>query len=140
MPTFVGNDFLFDNSTNLSNHGEIMTVLKNLKFQELDTALGGGVLTYAAGNISISLSALTGDTYTALTNEGVVEVIAKLLNACYTAQETANAALVDGDTALTSFFGPTNAGYNPDQGGIIFRQQMSYVAPVDLNATVGTNA
>lgn len=115
--------------------------LRNLKFSELDTALGGGVLSYAANDITVSLAALTGDTYAALTDEGVVEVVAKLLNACQAAQATANAALdpVD-DTPLTSFFPPTNAGYDPDEGGIVFSQQMRYVAPVDLDAAVGTNA
>lgn len=117
-----------------------MAVLKNLTFQELDTALGGDVLEYAAGDITVSLSALTGDTYTALTNEGVVEVMSKLLTACYTAQETANEALAPEDSGLTSFFTPTNAGYNPDQGGIVFSQQMRYVAPVNFDQTVGTNA
>lgn len=118
-----------------------MTVLKNLKFSELNTALGANVFTYAAGVITANLSDLTGDTYTAITNEGVVEAIAKLLNACQAAQTTANAALdPDTDTPLTSFFPPTNAGYDPDEGGIVFSQQMRYVAPVDLNAAVGTNA
>ena len=112
--------------------------LRNLKFSELDTALGGGVLSYATGDITISLAELTGDTYTALTNEGVVEAIAKLLNAAQAAQVTANAALDPvADTPLASFFPPTNAGYDPEEGGIVFSQQMRYVAPVDLNAAVG---
>jgi hypothetical protein len=115
--------------------------LRNLKFSELDAALGGGVLSYAAGNITLSLTALTGDTYAALTDEGVVEVIAKLLNAAKAAQDTANAALnPTTDTPLTSFFPPTNAGYDPDEGGIVFSQQVRYVAPVDLDAAIGTNA
>lgn len=115
--------------------------LRNLKFSELDTALGGGVLSFDTGDINISLSALTGDTYTALTDEGVVEVIAKLLNAANTAQTTANAALDPvTDTPLTTFFPPTNAGFDADEGGIVFSQQVRYVAPVDLNAAIGTNA
>jgi len=55
-----------------------MAAKTDLTFDELNTALGATVFTSAGSDITLSVSALTGDTYAALTDEGVSRCSIKL--------------------------------------------------------------
>ncbi len=86
-----------------------MAAKTDLTWDELNIALGGAAVTLAGGVLTISVNAVTGDTYAALTEEGVLEFMYKLRSACGNAQTTANESLETGEQ-LASFppyaFGP----------------------------------
>ena len=112
------------------------TTKDDLTFSELAAALPAGAVTFAGGDITLSMSAITGDTYTALTDPGVVEGIYKLLRGAATAQVTANDALdpAAGDIELGAFL--TSAFSIPDENGNVFVTQRALVSIPLNDATV----
>jgi len=118
-----------------------MATKEDLTFTELNTALGGTALTFDTPNsdITISLKAITGDSYTALTNTGVLKAIKKLREGGFTAQETANEAIPDEEEQLTSFGPTTNQGYITAEGGVVFSVTDRFVAPINFNVVTGAN-
>ncbi|MEL7406334.1 MAG: hypothetical protein AAFN00_05150 [Cyanobacteria bacterium J06558_2] len=109
----------------------------DLTFTELDTALGGGALTLERDDIKISVKAITRDTYDNLSNEGVVEFIYKLRAACTTAQDVANAALPDGEEALSSF--PAFTFSPPADGLVTVTQSQTVQIPLNTQSVIGTS-
>src|SRR6476620_5637581 len=90
----------------------------DLAFSELAAALPAGAVTFTGGEILVHVGVITGDTYTALTDLGVVEFMYKIRSACTDAQTTSNATLDAGEAALAAFpnfaYGiPTAAGEVP---------------------------
>ncbi len=113
-----------------------MAAKTDLTFEELNTALGATVFTSSGSDITLSVSALTGDTYTALTDEGIIEMLYKLRAACSTAQDTANEALVDGEK-LDSF--PGFSFSPPADGYVTVTQSQTVRIPLDTATVIGTN-
>lgn len=91
-----------------------MATISNLTFEQLNDELTTPAFSYAAGDITVSLAAITGDTYTGLTDSMVVEAIWKLRNLCATAQETVNAAADPEDVLLDAFPPASNGIFNPE--------------------------
>lgn len=114
---------------------------EDLSFTELNTALGGAALTLDAPNsdILVSLKAITGDSYTALTNAGVLKAVKAIQDGAFTAQETANESLVDEAEHLTTYSPVVNQGYSSEENGVIFAYQARYINPVNLNMVTGSN-
>lgn len=112
-------------------------VKTDLTFDELNTALGGTAVTLSGSDIVISVSAITGDTYTALTDEGVLELLYKIRSACTIAQDTANETLVAGER-LSSF--PGFSFSPPADGFVTVTQSHTVRIPLDSATVVGTNA
>lgn len=94
-----------------------MATKDDLTFAELAAELPAGALTFAAGDVTLSLSTVTGDVYAGLTDPGVVEAIYKILRGAARAQITANDLLdpAAGDIELGAF--PQSAFSIPDENG-----------------------
>jgi hypothetical protein len=109
----------------------------DLTWQQLDTALGGGVITLAGNDIVISASGITGDTYAAATDSGVAEFMFKLRSACTDAQATLNESLPEGEEALNAFPG---FSYGPlINGEVTVTQQQSVKMRLDTSTVFGTS-
>ena len=80
----------------------------DLTFQQLADAAPAGAITVSGGDVKISASTLTGDSITALTATGVIELCLKLLNAAELAQAAANSGVVT-PNRLASFFSSYSA-------------------------------
>lgn len=76
-----------------------MTTISDLTFEQINTEaiadpnIGAAIFTLSGTDISLDVSLLTGDTYTALTDEGVLEAFFKFRQLAFRAQETVNATL-----------------------------------------------
>jgi len=108
----------------------------DLTFEELNTALGGSAITHSDDDITISVKAITGDTYDAITKEGVLEALYKIRSACSTAQNTANETLDAGDR-LNSF--PAVSFSPPADGFVTVTQSHTVRLPIDSATVIGTN-
>lgn len=120
-----------------------MATITDLTFQQLNTALGANVFMLDAPNndITLSLSALTGDNFSALTNTGVAEVVHKLITGCQQAQETANSAEgVLPEEQLQSFPPSTTGAFNPTTLQVPVRHSIEFSLNVDPNNIRGVNA
>ncbi len=112
----------------------------DLTFSELLAELPAGSITYDDPNddIKISTKAITGDTYAALTDEGVIELLYKIRVACGKAQTTVNADLDPGDAPLTTFlpfvYNAPNAA-----GNVIVNQVQTVRIPLSDSTVKGTN-
>ncbi len=113
-----------------------MAVKTDLTFDELNTALGGSAISLSGSDVVISVSAITGDTYTALTDEGVIEFLYKIRSACTDAQDTANATLADGEK-LDSF--PGFSFSPPTDNQVEVTQSQTFRIPLNTSTVVGTN-
>lgn len=122
-----------------------MTTISNLTFEQVnaeavaDTNIGANIFSFSAGNITLDLGTLTGDTFTALTDEGILEVILKLYRLVYRAQETINATLTDTDVPLLSF-NPTDTTLIPDSELVEISASFSVAVPLFYNSVVGVNS
>lgn len=113
-----------------------MVAKTDLNFDELNNALGGSAITLDGDDIKISVKAVTGDSYSAITDEGVIEAIYKLRSACSVAQDAANETLDDADQ-LTSF--PGFSLSPPADGFVLVTQSQTVRIPLDTATVVGTN-
>jgi hypothetical protein len=113
-----------------------MPAKTDLSFAELAAELPAGAVTYAAGtsDILISVKAVTGDTYAALTDEGVAEALFKIRAAATDAQETVNAAQADGEK-LAAF--PDFSYGTPVDGKITVSQVSTFVLPLATSTIKG---
>lgn len=119
-----------------------MAAITDLTFAQIQANLPANTITYNGANddIVISLKTLTGDEFTALTNDGVCEVIYKLLRACQQAQAIANEAPgVEDDEILLSFPAPTNGGFNPVNNQVEVRSTVTIALNIDPNFITGVN-
>ena len=91
-------------------------------FEEINTAAETPIFSLSGTDIVLSLSALTGDTYAALTSDGVVEILFKLRELYGKAQDTANQSL-DAAEQMTAF--PAYTVGAPDADGNISVTQLS---------------
>lgn len=111
----------------------------DLTFQQLSDALPVGAITASGGNITISVSAVTGDTYASANNTGVVEAIAKLLRAAQQAQAEANETAPAGE-ALTAFGVGSLGALETLEDGTIQTQvnySLSTILKLDVDNAVG---
>ncbi len=109
----------------------------DLTFEELNTALGGTAISHSGNDITISVRAITGDDYTELGNEGVLEFMYKLRQYAGVAQNTANELLADGDR-LDSF--PGFSFSPPVDGASQVTQTQTFNIPLDTSRVNGLNA
>lgn len=115
-----------------------MAIKDDLTWAELQAELPAGSITLVGNDIQISVSALSGgDTFAALTDSGVVELLYKLRLAAGRAQVTVNAALDPAvDTPLAAF--PTfSFGIPSDDGGVTVSQTTNAVLQLDAATVKG---
>lgn len=119
-----------------------MAAITDLTFTQVNTAHGTNIFSYDAGtsDILLSVKALTGNTYTALTNEGITELFHKLLLDCQEAQVTANSASgVLESERLLSFPQRTTGSFNPDTLQVPIRHVVEVALNVDPDLVSGVN-
>jgi hypothetical protein len=114
-----------------------MVAKTDLTFDELNTALGGSAISFAGGVITISVNAVTGDTYAALSDTGVLELLFKIRKACGVAQDAANETQVDGEK-LAAFPRFSYSPPTPD-GFVSVIQSHSVLLPLADATVVGPN-
>ncbi|OLP18081.1 hypothetical protein BST81_13735 [Leptolyngbya sp. 'hensonii'] len=114
----------------------------DLTFSDAQIASGvSGTFTYDAGNddVLISVKKITGDSYAALTDTGVIEFVSKLLNLCEKAQTSVNATAVAG-SRLNAFQSPVYGVPSQEANGD-FYASVTYTmiarAPLSLNDPIG---
>jgi hypothetical protein len=87
-----------------------MAIINDLTFAQLNTALGGsGKIAVSSGKVVIDVGGVTGDTIDDLADQGVVELLSKLLEAASRAQTTVNENQAVGER-LNAFPAPTFGG------------------------------
>lgn len=109
--------------------------MKDLTFQQINDSLNATVFTFDNG-IKLDVSSITGDTYTLLTNEGIVEFAFKLLKICYDTQRRLNGTnTLDPLSSFSSPFYGTVQNTNPPtiEGSIT----VTGIIPLDVNSVVG---
>jgi len=116
-----------------------MAVKNDLTFAELAASLPTGAITFANGQISINVKTITDDNYAALTDAGVVKFFYLLRAAAGSAQDTVNAALVDGDVPLQAFPEFSYGVPSPD-GNIPVSQSVEAFLTVSTNVVKGKTA
>lgn len=117
-----------------------MAAVTDLTFAQMNTALGVAAFVLDAPNddIKLSLKALTGDEFTSLTNDGVTEVVYKIVKGCQQAQITVNTG-VDADEQLRSFPPATTGAFNPTTLRVPVRSSIEVALNVDPNNISGVN-
>lgn len=85
-----------------------MAKITNLTFTQLNDELDTPAFAYAAGDITVSLAALTGEVYTGLNDSKAVKAVWKLLETGEAAQTTVNVGAADGEELVA--FSPVSNG------------------------------
>lgn len=109
----------------------------DLTFQQVNNTFTQNIFTISGSTISLNSALLTGDTYTALTDQGVVELCFKLLRACYQAQKEVNGNnTIDRLDSFSSPFYGTVQELNPPtiQASITVTGKI----PLDINNLTGS--
>lgn len=118
--------------------------MSDLTFQQLSDQSPANTVRVSNGSTAlpaglyIDCSALTGDTLSALSNSGVVEVVAKLLQACQLAQSAVNANRVSPNRLAT--FATTSGVPTADAAGTLLvttTYTTSVRYPLDTSAPLG---
>ena len=113
-----------------------MAAKTDLTFAEINAEIAGAC-TFSTDDILISAKALTGKTYTALTDNGFLEVYFKLHEAGLAAQETVNVGLVEGEILDT--FNPISYGVPLNDGTVAIVTSQDYRRNLLSAPIVGEN-
>lgn len=109
--------------------------MNDLTFQQINDTLNTNAFTFDNG-IKLDVSNITGDTYTSLTNEGIVEFAFKLLKLCYETQTNLNKTntLNPLSSFSSPFYGTVQNANPPTIEGSI---TVTGIIPLDVNSVVG---
>lgn len=108
----------------------------NISFEQVNTAIPNAFI-FEDNTIKLDLSKITNETYTGLSNQGIIEFCYKLLTQLVTIQTTIN----QGDpTPLRSFSNPVFSTVRPGNPPTI-QANITFLAnlPVDIESTTGVN-
>ncbi|MBD2394599.1 hypothetical protein H6G11_10080 [Cyanobacterium aponinum FACHB-4101] len=110
--------------------------MSDLTFQQINNVLGSNVFSYDGSTIKLDVSAITGDNYTSLSDEGIIEFAFKFLKACYDTQVNVNGTnTVNPLTSFsTPFYGTVQNNNPPTIEGSI---TVTGVIPLDVDSVVG---
>lgn len=109
----------------------------DLTFQQVNDTFTQNIFTISGTTISLNVALLTGDTYTGLSDNGVVELCFKLARACYQAQKEVNGNnITDRLDSFSSPFYGTVQELNPPtiQASITVTGKI----PLDINNLTGS--
>lgn len=108
----------------------------DLTWAQVDAALGsnGAISLDSNGLLIITPSLITGDSYDALTDSGVVEFMHKLREACSVAQATVNTGVAAG-SRLAAF--PPSTATAPVNNSVTVTGQVISRIPLDLSTVTG---
>lgn len=110
----------------------------DLTFEQINTYLGNSAFTFDGTNIVLNVSTITGDTYSGLNNDGIIEFAFKLLKLCYDTQVNVNGTnTVDPLNSFSSpFYGTVQNGDPPTIQGSI---TVTGVIPLNIDSVSGSN-
>lgn len=109
--------------------------MSDLTFQQINNVLGNSAFSYDGTNILLNVSAITGDTYTSLSDEGIIELAFKFLKACHDTQTSVNRSSTTPLTSFsTPFYGTVQNTSPPTIEGSI---TVTGVIPLDVDSVVG---
>ena len=106
----------------------------DLTFEQIAAALPANSVVVESGDVKISISALTGDPVAALTDEGVIEAIYKLLQGCTAAQATSNETAADGEALAAFGVGAFGCLQQLDNGDVVTQVNSTVSTILKLNA------
>lgn len=109
----------------------------DLTFQQVNNTFTQNIFTISGSTISLDCALLTGDTYAALTDSGVVELCFKLLRVCYQGQKEINGnTTIDKLDSFSSPFYGTVQELNPPtiQASITVTGKI----PLEINNIIGS--
>lgn len=121
-----------------------MAAITDLTFEQLNNAaiadenMGEAIFSISGDTITLDIKKLTGDSFTAITDEGICEVMFKLRKLCSDAQEVVNTTVTNPDEELTSF-PPFTYGLPSAQGLVTVNQIQTVQLPLLANTVKGTN-
>jgi len=120
-----------------------MAAITDLTFEQLNDAaiadanIGEAIFSFAGDTITLDIKKLTGDAFSAITDEGVCEALFKLRKLAGDAQTEVNSTALP-DEALTSF-PPFTYGLPSANGLVRVNQIQTVQLPLLANTVVGTN-
>lgn len=109
----------------------------DLTFQQVNDTFTQPIFTFSGSTISLNVALLTGDTYTGLSDNGVVELCFKLLRACYQSQKDLNGNNTTNrlDSFTSPFYGTVQETDPPTiQGSITVTAQI----PLNVDNVIGS--
>lgn len=109
----------------------------DLTFQQVNDSFTQPIFTISGSTISLNAALLTGDTYTGLSENGVVELCFKLLKACYQAQKDLNGNNTTDrlDSFSTPFYGTVQETNPPTIAGSI---TVTGKIPLNVDNVIGS--
>lgn len=121
-----------------------MAAITDLTFEQVndvaiaDPNIGEAIFSITGDVISLNVKALTGDAFTAITDEGFVEMMLKLNKIASETQAIVNETATLPEEELTSF--PTTTYGLPDaKGNISISYVTRYSIPLNINNVKGVN-
>lgn len=122
-----------------------MAIISDLTFEQVneaaiaDSTIGQAIFSLSGDAIMLDVKKLCGDAYTALSNEGVLELAYKLRRILGIAQTAVNEDLATSpDEELTSF--PAfSFGFPSEEGLVPVTQTTTFNIPLGINTIKGTN-
>jgi hypothetical protein len=122
-----------------------MAIVQDLTFADINIeavalpSIAAPIFTLSGTDILMNVSVLTGDTFTALSETGFIEMMYKIRKLANSAQTTVNAAIATlPEEALTAF--PNFTFGLPSAAGLVeVTQVQTVVLSLDDSAIIGTN-
>jgi hypothetical protein len=104
-----------------------------------DPSIGVEILTLTGDVINLNVKALTGDSYTALDNNGVLEMMFKIRKLCTEAQSTVNENDATNASEELNSFPNFSYGIPSSDGYVEVTQTQAMKLPINANTIVGVN-
>ena len=120
-----------------------MAAITDLTFEQLNDAaiadpnIGQAIFSFSGDTITLDIKKLTGDSFTAITDEGVCEALFKLRKLAGEAQETVNATAQPGEELIS--FPPFTYGIPSANGLVTVNQIQTVRLPLLANTVIGAN-
>lgn len=121
-----------------------MAAITDLTFEQVnnvaiaDPKIGQAIFSITGDVISLNVKALTGDAYTAITDEGFVEMMYKLNKIASETQIEVNTTAALPEEELTSFPSST-FGLPAEDGSVSVSYVSNYNIPLSIDNVIGTN-
>lgn len=109
----------------------------DLTFQQVNDTFTQPIFTFSGSTISLNVALLTGDTYTGLSDNGVVELCFKLLKVCYQSQKDLNGNNTTNrlESFTSPFYGTVQETDPPTISGSI---TVTGKIPLNVDNVIGT--
>lgn len=122
-----------------------MAIVQDLSFAALNTeavalpSIAAPIFTLSGTDILMNVSVLTGDTFTALTDTGFIEMMYKIRKLATLAQTTVNEAIATTPEEELTSFPPFSFSLPSSEGLIEVTQVQTVTLTLDDNVIVGAN-